>query len=145
MKAYRFRLEVVARVRAIEERTCRDRFMMTLRELRQAEERLRADKEALATIEGPTGETTIEVIVWTSDQAGRLADAVRVGHEAVVVAEVASAEARTAWSEAAKRSGLLDRLEEKSRRRWQDEVARAEGAELDDMANSRYGLAGAGR
>jgi flagellar export protein FliJ len=145
MKSYRFRLQVVARVRAIEERTCRDRFMLTLRELRRAEAQLRADKAALGTIQGPTGETTITAIVWASDHAGRLADAVRGDHEAVVLAQAVSAAARTAWSAAAKRSGLLDRLEDKELTRWRDEAARAEGAELDDLASARYGLLGTGR
>lgn len=143
MRAYRFRLDVVARVRAIEERACRDRLMLASRDLRQAEARLRGAKTALTTIEGPTGETTISAIVWTSEQAGRMADAVREAHQAVVAAEEASAVARRAWAVAAQQSGLLDRLEDRTRRLWRDEFVRTEAAELDDVANARHGRLGA--
>jgi hypothetical protein len=145
VKAYRFRLASVARIRAIEERLCRDRLMTSLRDLRRARESEHAAKVAMAAFEAPTGEITIGEVIWAGDQAERLAESVRARHQAVTVAEAASIEARRAWNAAAKRSGVLDRLDEQARARWRDEVMRAESAELDDLANGRHGLAGAGR
>ncbi len=145
MKAYRFRLAAVARIRAIEERVCRDRFVTAVRDLRRAREAERAAKVALAALEAPAGVVMMSDLLWTSDQAERLADAVLANHETAVLAEAASVAARRAWEAAAKRSGVLDRLDEHAFARWRDEFLQAEAAELDDLSAARHGWLGAGR
>jgi hypothetical protein len=95
MRAYHFRLATVARIRALEERLARDRFMEVLRDLRRARETESAALASLVALKPPTGVVTIETVQWTADQAERLSESVRACHEAVVVALLASVEATT--------------------------------------------------
>jgi flagellar export protein FliJ len=145
MKAYQFRLATVARIRALEERVAADRFRLSLRHVRLAEEIERAARGALAELESPTEVATMSAHQWTGDQADRLAASLRMSQEAVVAAELGCTEARHAWKEATKRSGVLERLHEDGLARWREEVMRREAAELDDLSHARLGLIGAGQ
>jgi flagellar export protein FliJ len=145
MKSYRFRLDTVARIRALEERVASDRYRLALRDLRHGCEREHAAALALVALEAPTGTTTMAAHLWTGDQAERLSDALRDCREQVAAAETLCAEARRAWDEAAKRSGVLERLNEQGRVRWQVEMSREVGAELDDLSQARYRSVGVGR
>jgi flagellar export protein FliJ len=145
MKSYRFRLATVARIRALEERVAGDRFRLALRDLRYAREREHAATAALAALEAPTGLTTMASLVWIGDQGERLAASLRECREAVTGAESLCVEARRGWDEAAKRSGVLERLNEQGRARWRVEMAREEGAELDDLSHARHRSVGVGR
>ncbi len=88
MKAYRFRLASVARVRALEERVARERFMSALRDLRRAEEAVGAAERALRSLEMPEGTMTVADLVWLGDQAARLSDAVQARRQEVADAGV---------------------------------------------------------
>jgi flagellar export protein FliJ len=145
MKAYRFRLATVARIRALEERAAADRFTIARRELRRAREGERAARAALAALPAPSGVRTISSLRWTADQAERLSDSVRRHGELVAAAASACAEARREWSEAARRSEVLQRLDAQAFARWQGDAMRQESAELDDLSHARRGLAGAER
>jgi flagellar export protein FliJ len=144
MKAYRFRLATVARIRALEERVAADRFRLSLRQLRLAQEVERAAQGALAELQAPTEVATMSDHQWTSDQAERLAASLGLSREAVAAAELSCAEARQGWKVATKRSGVLERLDEDGFARWRDEMMRHEAAELDDLSLARLGLIGAG-
>ncbi len=145
MKAFHFRLATVARIRALEERVARDRFMVALRVLRDHESSVRAAETELGALEAPRGMTTMAAFHWVADQADRLADTVRVCRENVVAAESACREARQAWDGAVRRSGVLERLAEQERSRWRTEILRTEAAELDDLSQARHRLVGVGR
>jgi flagellar export protein FliJ len=145
MKAYSFRLATVARIRELEERVAGDRFKLALRDLRHAREREYAAADALAALQAPAGVTTMADLVWIGDQGERLFVALQECRQAASAAESMSVEARRAWDEAAKRSGVLERLNEQGLVRWRGEMAREEGAELDDLSHARFRSAGAAR
>lgn len=145
MKAYRFRLAAVARIRALEERAARDRLMVALRDLRQARETEGATASALTAAVAPTGSVTMGQVIWAGDQGERLAGSLRTSREAVRSAEAVSVQARRRWTVAAKRSGVLDRLDQQGLARWREETRREEAAELDEVANARTRGLGGGR
>jgi flagellar export protein FliJ len=145
MKAYRFRLATVARIRALEERVAAERFRLSLHQLRLAEKVERAARGALTDLESPTEVATMSAHQWTSDQADRLAASLRTSREAVVAAELDCAEAREAWKVASKRAGVLERLHEDGLARWREEMLRHEATELDDLSHARLRLTGAAR
>jgi flagellar biosynthesis chaperone FliJ len=145
MKAYRFRLATVARIRALEERVAADSFRLSLRHLRLAQETERAARGALADLAIPTEVATMASHQWTSDQADRLATSLRLSREAVVAAELGCTEARHAWKVATQRSGVLERLHDDGFAHWREDMLRHEAAELDDLSHARLGLIGAGQ
>jgi flagellar export protein FliJ len=145
MRAYRFRLASVARVRVLEERVARDRFMAAQRDLRQAEAMERQASAALCALEAPDGATTVADLVWLGEQAERRSESVRTCRERVAAARAGCGEARLAWNEAAKRASVLERLDAEGRAQWRRDVLRDEVAELDDLAQVRHGRVGAGR
>jgi flagellar export protein FliJ len=145
VRAYQFRLAAVARIRALEERVAADRFMVAQRDLRRAQEMVRLADAALGGLEAPSGVITTSELAWTHDQAGRLAEAARARRHNMAAAELACVQARSEWSTATRRSGVLERLHAQGLARWRDEAMRQEAAELDDLSHARHGLAGAPR
>lgn len=138
MKSYRFRLANVARIRALEERIARERFLTSLRTLRQAESAYRCAHEALTTSAPLVGVVSADDVQWSLDQGERRA---RVEQECLTewvrAAEVNDGD-RDRWREAAKRSRALERLDEQARIAWLDDYRREEALELDDAVNARY-------
>jgi flagellar export protein FliJ len=145
VRAYRFRLATVARIRALEERVAAERFMVALRDLRKAEESRRAAEVALSALEAPTGLTTMAAMTWVGDQAERLADSLAGCRASVTEAASWCAEARAAWDVAARRAGVLERLDEHGLARWREETLRQEAIELDDLSLARHGAIGVRR
>jgi len=140
MKVYRFSLETVMRIRALEERLAREHLMLAQRNLRHAHGVFEAAQASLAALTVPTGPTTMGDLCWIGDQADRLAEEVRICHEVVAAAESAREGFSQAWHLARKRLGALERLNVEGLARWKDESQRQEVAELDDVANVRHGL-----
>jgi flagellar export protein FliJ len=138
MRNYHFRLATILRIRALEERVARDRYMVSLRERRQAEEVLRAAKEALLSLEAPQGVVSIGDVRWSADQAERMSSAILASFEVWRHVSERCEEQRRAWSEASKRSSVLERLDESGRAAWREETLRQETLELDDVTNSRF-------
>jgi hypothetical protein len=138
VKSYRFRLANVARIRALEERIARERFLTSLRALRQAEAAFRCAREALAESVPLSGMVSSDDVQWSIDQAERRG---RVEQECLAecarAAEVNGGD-RERWREAAKRSRALERLDERARIAWLDDYRREEALELDDAVNARY-------
>lgn len=143
MRAYRFRLSSVARIRAIEERIAREQLMLSLRDLRFAREMEVSAKAALVSLKSPTGVVAANDFKWNRDQAERLAASLRLCHENVVSAEERCAQARERWTEASKRSNVLEKLRQQGIDRWRQEALREEVAELDDMSSTRYAIGAA--
>ncbi len=140
MKRYTFRLAGVARIRAIEEKASKDKLMIALRELRAAEQMQRSAEAALAEMQAPTGLVTMAEFLWSFDQASRLSDAIRHCREAVDEAASVFAERRQAWSDASKKSQVLEKLEAQALLKWRDEELHEEVMEMDDMSNARHVL-----
>jgi len=140
VKAYRFSLDTVMRIRALEERLVRERLILAQRDLRQAQVVYGQAEASLAALAVPTGPTTMDKVCWIGDQATRLSDEVRVSREALVAAASTRDEVSYLWHVTRKRLGTLERLDSEGRARWKGEVQRQEVAELDDMANARHGL-----
>ena len=145
MKAYRFRLATVARIRALEERVAADSLRVAQRDLRQAQASVRAAEDALAALEAPQGLVAMSALLWVGDQAERLAESVRECGEHLEAAASSCTEARAAWDVAVRRSEVLERLGEQGRARWRDETMREEAAELDDLTLARHRVSGVGR
>jgi hypothetical protein len=138
VKSYRFRLANVARIRALEERIARERFLTSLRALRQAELAYRRAEEALTQSVPLSGTVSSNDVRWSFDQAERRS---QVMHECL--AECARAQEvneadRARWREAAKRARALELLDERARIAWLDDYRREEALELDDAVNARY-------
>ena len=138
MKSYRFRLAHVARIRALEERVARERFLFSLRALRQAEASYRRAHEALIATQSPCGLISPGELQWTSDQAERRAHVERNCLRAWERAAEVNDAVRERWREAAKRARALERLDERARVEWLDEYRHEEAKELDDVVNARY-------
>jgi hypothetical protein len=138
VKSYRFRLANVARIRALEERIARDRFLTSLRELRRAEAAYHRAHEALKESAPLSGTVSADDVHWSLDQAERRA---RVEKECLAewarAADLNKVE-RERWREAAKRSRALERLDERARIAWLEDYRREEALELDDAVNARY-------
>ena len=138
MKSYRFRLANVARIRALEERIARERFLTSLRALRQAEMAYRRARDALMDSVPLSGVVSSDDVQWSLDQSERLARVEQeCRDECVGAAEVNDGD-RERWREAAKRARALERLDERARIAWLDDYRREEALELDDAVNARY-------
>ncbi len=142
MKSYRFRLAHVARIRALEERIARERFLTSLRALRQSEAAYRRAQEALAESAPLQGVVSCADLLWWSDQAERRLRLEQERHADWVRAADENESDRERWREAAKRSRALERLDERARVVWLDDYRREEALELDDAVNARYAPSG---
>lgn len=139
MKAYRFGLATLARVRVAGERAERQRLALAVGELVAARSGVAA---ALDAYRG--GATPPEQLAGDQLAAWH-------GSRAVAAAEVVAAESRAAgagaaldvarqrWQAARREVRLLERLDDRRRREWEVEVEHAERAELDDRPRPRGG------
>lgn len=145
MRSYRFRLANVARIRALEERIARERFLTSLRALRQAQAAHRRAREALADSVPLSEVVSSRDVQWSLDQSERRA---RVEQECRAECERLAGVNdgdRERWREAAQRARALERLDERARVAWLDDYRREEARDLDDAANARYAPLGAGQ
>lgn len=143
MKIYRFSLEIVMRIRAIEERLARDKLVAAQRDLRRARDAYVAAENAMTALAPPSGPTTVGEVRWIGEQADRLAHEVRVHRQVLVAAALTRDEARDSWHTARKSLGTLERLDSQGLARWKNEAGREEVAEMDDLANTRHSSQGA--
>ncbi len=138
MRAFRFRLESVARVRELQERAAAQRFALATGDLRRAQSRCAQLRAATRQLAFPDGHAHMAAFLWVHEQSGRMADLIR-RHDALTArAEAAADEARGAWVEAERRCRALGRLEQRQQDRWQVDADRAVVTELDDMATVRF-------
>lgn len=140
MRAFRFRLESVARVRQLQERLAAEQLALATRELRAAQARCADIRAATKQLTFPEGPSQMAALLWVHDQSARLSDLLRQREAQAAQAEAGADRARGAWLEAERRCRALRRLEERKRERWQLDADRADGAELDDMATVRFGI-----
>lgn len=140
MKRFRFRLESVRALRALAERSARERFgaaqqrlAAVLAELRAAEDRRLALAEALAASRSGS--------FRPADQVGgllALQSAESVEREAGrrhSEARVAAGRAREEWLAARRKLQVIERLEERARRAHREAAEKTEQALLDELAS----------
>ncbi len=140
MKRFRFRLEAGLGLRALAERSARERFgaaqqrlAAALAELRAAETRRLQLAEALAASRGG--------VFRPADQVGgllALQEAERAERESAkrhAESLAASTRAREEWLAARRRLQVVEKLEERARRAHREAADKAEQAMLDELAS----------
>lgn len=140
MKAYRFRLEAVARVRELQEQAAGQRLALASRDRQLARSAWDEARHALDELPAPTGRVPATTVQWAYDQADRLAGQVERRASHLGDAEAAVAGARADWDVARRRCAALERLDQRQHARWRDEVDRLEARELDDLTTARCSL-----
>ena len=137
MKAYRFRLESVLRVRRLQERAATQQLAQAVRSLHHAQSESARARRSLETAAAPAGRLTIGAIEWAHAQSTRLSETARERAEAVETAAEAAQQANAAWGTAKQRTATLERLDERHVGLWREEMGRREAAVLDDLATRR--------
>lgn len=142
MKAYRFRLDSVLRVRRLQERVATQKLAVAVRDLEQA--RIDSDRarHGLEVLTAPVGRLAIGEIRWSHAQSGRMSEAAREKAETVEAAAAVAQQANAAWGSARQRTAALERLDERQVALWRIELERGEAAVLDDLATRRAGEGG---
>ncbi len=140
MRAYRFSLETVMRIRLLEERLARERLLEASRDVRRARDAFVAADASLSELTLATEPTSIGHLRWVADQAERLAGERRATRDALAGSRDAREIASRAWVIARRRAEVLERLRAEGVARWRDDLRREESAELDDLATIRHGV-----
>lgn len=140
MKRFRFRLESVRALRALAERSARERFgaaqqrlAAALSELRAAEERRLALADALAASRSGSFRPADQVGGLLALQAAQQAE--REAGRRHAEAQAASQRAREEWLAARRKLQVIERLEERARRAHRDAAEKAEQTLLDELAS----------
>ena len=141
MKAYRFRLDSVLRVRQLQERVATQQLAVALRELHCARAELACVRRSLEGLAAPSGRLTIGAVQWTHAQSSRMSEAARQRADIVEAAEEAARQATQAWGSARQRTATLERLDERHLALWRREFDRSEGVVLDELATRRTAAA----
>jgi flagellar FliJ protein len=143
VKAYRFRLESVLRVRRLQERVATQQLAEAIRVLHHAQSGSDRARRSLENAAAPVGRLTIGAFEWSHEQSSRLSDAARARAEVAEAAAEAARQADAVWVTAKRRTATLARLDERHLALWQREQDRSEAAELDDLATRRAAGEGA--
>ena len=136
---YRFPLEMVLRVRRAEEKVARARLLVANTSLVSAiAARDLADARYRAT-----GSLVVDLASLLAERSAAELAAATLEHARKVVSRAASeaALAHVAWTSAAKRVAMLERLDEHRRGEHLVEEGRREVAMVDDIVASRYAMA----
>ena len=134
MKAYRFRLDSVLRVRRLQEQAATQQLAASVRALHHAKsESARARRSLEDMTAPPAGSRSEHSDGHTHSRPGCLR---RRGEraEAVETAAETAREANMAWGRARQRTATLERLDERHVALWRKELDRSEAAVLDDLA-----------
>jgi flagellar FliJ protein len=145
VKAYRFRLDSVLRVRQLQERAAAQRLALAVRELQCARAELASARRALAGLAAPEGRLSAGTVQWTQAQSDRMSEGARRRADEVETAEELARLATQDWGTARQRMATLERLDERHLALWRTEFDRSEGLALDDLTTARQSAEGAGR
>jgi flagellar export protein FliJ len=137
VKAYRFRLDSVLRVRQLQERVAAQQLAVAVRDLQQARTELARARRSLAGLAAPTGRHTVGAAQWVHAQSGRMSERACTCAEEVEAAAEAARQATQAWGSARQRTAMLERLDERHVALWRAELDRSEAVALDDLATGR--------
>jgi flagellar export protein FliJ len=137
VKAYRFRLDSVLRVRRLQERVAAQQLAVAARDLHCARAQLARARRALAGLDAPSGRLTMGSVQWTHAQSDRMSETARQSADEVETAGEAARQATAAWGTARQRTAMLERLDERQLALWQAELSRSEVVVLDDLTTGR--------
>jgi flagellar export protein FliJ len=137
VKAYRFRLESVLRVRQLQEQAAAQRLALAVRALHDARAELARARRSLETLAAPAGRLTAGAVEWAHEQSDRMAENARDKADEVQAAAEATRQARDLWGSARQRMATLERLDERHLALWRTEFDRSEAMVLDDLATRR--------
>ncbi len=137
MKAYRFRLDSVLRVRQLQERVAAQQLAVAVRDLHCARAQLARARRALAGLDAPAGRLTVGAVQWTHAQSDRMSETVRQNADEEEKAGEAARQATQVWGSARQRTAMLERLDERHLQLWRTEFERSEALALDDLSTGR--------
>jgi flagellar protein FliJ len=137
VRAYRFRLESVLRVRRLQERVAAQQLAVAANTLQGARTEYAGARRSLEDLASPTGRVTADAVAWAYAQAGRLSEAAQRRADDVEAAEETARQARHEWGCASQRTATLDRLDERHLALWRSAFDRSEANVLDDVATRR--------
>jgi flagellar FliJ protein len=137
VKAYRFRLDSVLRVRQLQERAAAQRLAVAVRELQDARAELASARRSLAGLAAPAGRVTAGTVQWTQAQSDRMSEQARQRAAEVETAGELARQATGDWGTAQQRMATLERLDERHLALWRTEFDRSEGIALDDLTTAR--------
>lgn len=137
MKAYRFRLDTVLRVRRIEEGRAVAALADANRALVAADEHLNQGLDRYRRVEDPTGSLPATSFLAARARQDLVASSVVAAGTGKLRAEAHVDIRRDEWSAAATRVAALERLDERRREEHALEVSRHEILEVDDMVSGR--------
>ena len=138
MKAYRFRLESVLKVRRIEEDRAKGALALANADARRAADEVAARDAAYGSM--PVGATTFTTVDFLADRWHRstTAEAVLYAMELQREAQTVVAEKRTEWSAAAGKVSALERLDSRRREEHTLDTAREEAIVVDELVTGRF-------
>jgi flagellar export protein FliJ len=145
VKAYRFRLDSVLRVRHLQERVAAQQLGVAVRDLHRARTELTRARRSLEGLAAPAGRLTVGAVQWTHAQSDRMSERARQSADEVEAAEEVARQATHAWGSARQRTAMLERLYERHLALWRAELNRSEAVELDDLTTGRKTGAGGAR
>jgi flagellar export protein FliJ len=137
VKAYRFRLDSVLRVRQLQERVAAQQLAVAVRELQAARAQLARARRALAGLDAPSGRLTIGAVQWSHAQSDRMSETARRSADEAKTAGDAARQATQAWESASQRTAVLERLDERHLTLWRAELDRSDALVLDDLSTRR--------
>jgi flagellar protein FliJ len=140
VKAYRFRLESVLRVRQVQERAAAQQLALAVRDLHCARAELARARRTLHGLTAPSGRLTVGAVQWAHAQSDRLAERARQRAEEMEAAEELARQATQAWGTARQRTATLERLDERHLESWRTELQRSEAVTLDDLTTARWSV-----
>jgi flagellar export protein FliJ len=137
VKAYRFRLDSVLRVRRLQEQVAAQQLAVAANVLHGARMEYAGARRTLEDQPAPSGKVSVGAAEWAYAQSGRLSETAQQRAEAVEAAEETAGQARRAWGRASQRTAALDRLDQRQLAQWRSAFDRSEAVELDDLATRR--------
>lgn len=138
MKAYRFRLDSVLRVRQLQERAAAQQLALAVRDLHRARAELASARRALAGLTAPEGRLNVGAVQWTHAQSDRMSERARQRADELEAAQQMARQATETWGTARQRTATLERLDERHLALWRTEFDRSEGVLLDDLTTARW-------
>ena len=142
MKAYRFRLDSVLRVRQLQERVAAQQLAVAVRELHVAEAELARARRSLEVLAAPAGRVTAGTVQWVLAQSGRMSETAQLRADEAEAAEEVARQATQRWGSARQRTAMLERLDERHVALWRAELDSSEGVALDDLTTGRMAAEG---
>lgn len=137
MRAYRFRLDSVLRVRALQQRVAAQQLAVAAGELHRARAELDQALRSLSALSAPTGHLTAHAVHWSQAQSERMSGTASERSVDVATAEEAARQATQVWGRARQRTVALERLDERHFALWQTDFDRAEIFVLDELTTAR--------